>query len=108
MIFACGVRFIRLRSVSLSGCASRSARAACSTASALIARIRLAVLPEVLVLLMLRRSPGRNQADAILAFRISHIQQYPPFRHSKGDETGLAIVLPIINKLNGKRVLEHR
>src|SRR5271166_441346 len=53
MIFACGVRFIRLRSVAVSGWASRSARAARSMALAVIGRGGLGVLPEVVVLLML-------------------------------------------------------
>src|SRR5271166_3701380 len=53
MIFACGVRFIRLRSVAVSGWASRSARAARSMASAVIGRGGLGVLPEVVVLLIL-------------------------------------------------------
>jgi hypothetical protein len=43
-------RFIRLRSPAVSGCASRSARAAASTAAG---DISLTVLPEVVVLLIL-------------------------------------------------------
>src|ERR1017187_5339425 len=38
MIFACGVRLIRLRSPGVSGCASPSARAAASMASGVIRR----------------------------------------------------------------------
>src|SRR5271157_3515814 len=53
MIFACGVRFIRLRSVAVSGWASRSPRAARSMASAVIGRGGLGVLPGVVVLLIL-------------------------------------------------------
>src|SRR6266481_4165101 len=54
MIFACGVCFIRLRSVLVSGCASRSARAARLIAAAFIGRGGLGVLPKVVVLLILR------------------------------------------------------
>ena len=55
MIFAWGVRFIRLRSSAVSGCASRSARAAASMAAAVMG---LSVLLEVVVLLILCR-PSR-------------------------------------------------
>src|ERR1700685_16637 len=63
IIFACGVRFIRLRSPRVSGCASRSARAAASAAAGVIG-IALCVLPEVVVLLILRCSSRRNNPNA--------------------------------------------
>src|SRR5271165_549917 len=108
MIFACGVRFIRLRSAAVSGWASRSARAAHSTASAVIARGGLGVLPEVIVLLILRRSPGRNNANALLAFGIGYKQHNLTLRHANDDKPFLAIVFTIIEALDGKRVFEHR
>lgn len=53
--FACEVRFIRLRLMAVSGCASRSARAAASTAPGVMG---LRVLLEVVILLILRRPSG--------------------------------------------------
>ena len=47
MIFACGVRFMCLKSVAVKGCASRSARAPLSIASA---DVGLGILPEIVVL----------------------------------------------------------
>src|SRR5271157_2255413 len=95
MIFACGVRFIRLRSAAVSGCASRSARAARSIASAVIGRGGLGVLPEVVVLLMLGCSPSGNHANAVLAFRIGYKQHNVTFCHADDDRTLLAIILTI-------------
>src|SRR5271157_84479 len=108
MIFACGVRFIRLRSASLSGCASRSARAARSISSAVIGRRRLAVLPEIVVLLILCRSPSRNNANAILAFGVGYEKQDLTFRYADDDKSLLAVVFTIVLALNRKRVFEHR
>src|ERR1035438_3577114 len=79
MIFACGVRRIRLISDSVSGCASRSARAARSIAAAAIRRGGLSALPEVAVLLILGCPPGRNNANAFLTFGVSHKQHHVAF-----------------------------
>src|SRR5260221_1967930 len=108
MIFACGVRFIRLRSISVRGCASGSVRAARSTASALIDRGGLSVLPEVVVLLTLRYPTGRNDTNALIAFCVGHKQQDRAFRHADDDKTFLTIVFTIIEPLYGKRGFEHR
>jgi len=56
MIFARGMRFMRLKSLGVSGLASGSASAAAMTSASLIGRSgsrRLIVLLEVVVLLML-------------------------------------------------------
>ena len=55
MIFARGVRFMRLKSAAVRGRASGSGMAAFSTASTVIG---LGILFEVLVLLTLRYPPG--------------------------------------------------
>jgi hypothetical protein len=55
MILAWGVRFMRFRSASVSGCASGSARAASYTARGFIG---LRILPEAVILLSLGCSPG--------------------------------------------------
>jgi hypothetical protein len=108
MIFACGVRFIRSRSLYVSGSASGSASAAFSIASALIGRRGLAVLPEVVVLLMLGCPPRRNNANALVAFGIRYKQHNVAFRHADDDKALLAIVLAIIEALDGERILEYR
>src|SRR5216684_1496657 len=69
MILACGVRFIRFRSSAVSGCASRSARAAASTAAGVMG---LSVLLEVVILLILRRSAACIFREAILLERDIH------------------------------------
>src|SRR5271167_3394156 len=107
MIFACGVRFIRLRSVAVSGWASRSARAARPIASAVIARGGLGVLPEVVVLLMLGCSPSGNYANALLAFGIGYKQHNLTFCHADDDKPLLTIVFTVVEALDSKRVFEH-
>ena len=108
MIFACGVRFIRLRSVSVSGCASRSARAARSIASAVIGLGGLGVLPQVVVWLILRCSPSRNNANALLTLGVGYKQHSRTFRHTDDDKTPLTVVFTIVDALDRKRVFEHR
>src|SRR5450631_562138 len=105
MIFACGVRFIRLRSSWVSGCASLSARAAASMASGVMG---LSVFLEVVVLLILCCPSGGNNADALLAFGIGYKQQEVFLGHADNDKTLFAVVRTIIVTLDGKRVLKHR
>src|ERR1039457_6706317 len=100
MIFACGVRFIRLRSASVSGCASRSARAARSIASKDIGLGGLGVLPEIVVLLTLCRPPGGNNANALVAFGVGYVQDKLTLRHANDDQTLLAIVFTVIEALD--------
>jgi len=61
MIFACGVRFIRLRSPEVSGCASLSAGAAASMA---LGVMRLSVFLEVVVLLILLAFSNHGELHA--------------------------------------------
>src|SRR5271154_3720440 len=104
MTFACGVRFIRLRSAGVSGWASGSARAAASTAWGVMG---LRVLLEVVVLLILRCPSGRNNANAFVAFGIGYKQHDISFGHADNDNPFFAVVLTIIEALDGKRVVKH-
>src|ERR1700691_352095 len=97
MTFACGVRFIRLRSSSESGRASRSARAARSIWSAVIGLGGLGILPEIVVLLTLGCPPGGNNANALVTFGVGYIQHSVTLRHADDDKPLLAIVFPIID-----------
>src|SRR6266498_2163141 len=94
MIFACGVRFIRLRSSAVRGCASRSARAARSMASEVMG---LGVLLKIVFLLILRYSPCRNEANALFAFGAGHEQKYVALRHADDDKTVLAVIFMIVD-----------
>src|SRR5579872_777438 len=105
MIFACGVRFMRLRSLEVSGCASLSARAAASMA---LGVMRLSVFLEVVVLLILGCPSSGDNADAFLAFGIGYKQQNVSLGHTNHDKTLFAIVRAVVEALDRKRVAERR
>jgi hypothetical protein len=92
----------------VSGWASRSAHAARSIASTVIDRGGLGVLSEVVVLLILRCSPGGNNANALLAFGVGYKQHNPTFSHANDDKTLLAVVFTVIEAFDGKRIFENR
>jgi len=56
-------------------------------------------------LLILRCSPRRNSAHATLTLGVSHKQHHVTFRHADDDKPIFAIVLAIIEALDGKRSL---
>src|ERR1019366_1148542 len=106
MIFACGVRFIRFRSTLLKGSASGSASAARSTAFRVIGRRPLWVFLEIRFLLMFRCPPGRYDSDSVFPFGIGHIENVA-INHAYDHKTFFTIVLPVVEKLYGKRVFKH-
>src|SRR5437016_11489141 len=99
MIFAWGVRFIRLRSSAVRGCASRSARAARSMASELMG---LGVLRKVVFLLILRYSACRNEGNSRVAFGVGDEQEDVAFRHADDDKVLLGIIFRVMDRLNSK------
>src|ERR1700675_872516 len=105
MTFACGVRLIRLRWPAVSGCASLSARAAASMAATVMG---LGVLLEVVVvLLILRRPSGRNNANVLLALGIGNKQQNFALGHADHHKPLFAVLMAVIEKLDGKRVFKY-
>src|SRR5947209_17010454 len=99
MIFARGMRFMRLRSCGVSGLASGSATAAAITSASVIGRSgsrRLPVLLEVVVLLMPRCSSGSDDPDTIAALGIHHENQRA-LDHADHGEPVLAVVLAIVD-----------
>ena len=54
---------------------------------------------------MFRRPPGGYDSESVPAFGVEHVENVggnPAYNH----ETFFAIVLPVVKKLNGKRILE--
>ena len=78
MIFARGMRFMRLMSSEVSGLASGSASAAVITSASVIGRSGsrcLRVLLEIVVLLMLGCSSGSDDPHTIATLGVSHEYQ---------------------------------
>src|SRR5512143_1985691 len=108
MIFTCGVRFMRPRSATDSGRLSRSALAAASTCFGVIGRSgRLVVFGEVVILLSLGCLARRDDPDAAVPFGIADGEQRA-FRNANQNETVLAVVLAVVQPLDGEWVLEHQ
>src|SRR6266852_2601494 len=105
MIFVCGVRFMRFKSAGLNGCASGSASAAHSMALLVMARIPLRRLFEVSLLLKFRRPPGRDDSDGVVSLRVGNVEN-EAIDHAYDYESLLFVILPVVKKLNGKRVAE--
>jgi hypothetical protein len=55
---------------------------------------------------MVRRPPGGDDSDSIPPFRVGHIKKVCG-NQAYNHETLFAIVLPLVKKLNGKRVFKH-
>jgi hypothetical protein len=85
---------MRLKSASVSGWASGSARAVRSISASVIGREALGVLPEVVILLSFRSPAGGNKANAALSFRVDDQQYDIAFGHP-GDDKPLLLSLPI-------------
>src|SRR5690348_5773977 len=99
MIFARGMRFMRLRSSGISGLASRSASAAAITSASVIGRSgsrRLRVLLEIVVLLIPGCSSGCDDAHTIGALGV-HYENQCALDHADHDEPVLPVVLAIVN-----------
>lgn len=96
---------MRFRSAAVKGCASGSESAARSIARGVIGRIPLRVLLEVELLFMLCRPPGRYNSDSLFSLRINHKEKVI-VNHTDNHETLFAIIMPVIEKLDGKRVFK--
>src|ERR1700733_8201811 len=103
MIFTRGITCMRLKSASVRGCASGSARAACSTASVDIGR---RVFPEILILFMFRYFTRRNDSDSIFTFRISYEQQNLSLSHPDEYEAILFVLVSIVQGVRKRK--RHR
>src|SRR3990172_2136257 len=110
IIFARGVRFIRCKSAADSGCASGSARAAASISSSLIARIErradLLSLLEIVITFTSPSSSSRNQTSASRALSVDHVQNRT-FGEANDDEAVLLVVVAIIDRFDGMRVMDR-
>src|SRR5580698_2052090 len=106
MIFACGVRFMRFVSAGVSGRASGSARAARSMAAGVIGRNPLSVFFEVGFLLMSVGAPGRYDSDEVSPLGIDYIEN-SAFNHSDDRETLFVVIFPVVEELQGKRIVER-
>src|SRR5580698_4198663 len=104
MIFTRGITCMRLKSASVRGWASGSARAAFSIALLDIGR---RVFFEVLMLLIFRHLARRNNSGSIATFRISYEQQNLSFCHPEDYEALLSIIFSIVNAPNSERVIEY-
>jgi hypothetical protein len=102
MIFACGVRVMRLRSDSFNGCASGSARAAVSIASR---GIGLGIPPEVIVLLTLCCPRAEIDTNLLLTFSASDKQEILSLCHADRQKTILTIIFTIVKELGPQRIL---
>src|SRR5271154_6693240 len=104
MIFTRGITCMRLKSASVRGWASGSARAACSMSSADIGR---RVFFEVPILLMFRHLARRNNSGSIATLRVSYDQQNLPLCHPEDYEALLSIFFSIVNAPDSERVIEY-
>src|ERR1700749_2721724 len=103
MIFTCGVRFMRAKSAGVRGRLSGSLRAAASISACVMGRMGLAILCEVLIVLVPRGVSRGDQPGAIVSFGMDNGQKHA-IRHSDQNKTILAVVLAVIDLLDGERI----
>src|SRR5437870_5810441 len=116
MIFTCGVRFMRLRSSSVSGRASGSLSAAWWRSASVMASKRLQSVLEglprsdvVLVVsafFMWLGSACGDDANGTVTQGVGHVED-PAIDHTNDAVTVFAIVLAIVETLSGEWILEH-
>src|SRR5215510_1326691 len=102
IIFARGMRFMRLKSSGVSGFASGSASAAAITSASVIVRNGSRLLPvflEVVVLLIFGCSSGADNTHPLPALGVGHKDQ-GALDHADQGETLLAIGLAVVDLAN--------